>query len=188
MPRPTHLITLAAFGALAAAIIALLAFNLTQISGSHESQNQGDEIRAFASGRWTIDEHGDTRFILTALRPVDLRCLSDHPVDAEAECDFEREIVLDTPAPWTFSPMRHHPSHSNRPSFENGLLWAVVEHMLAPTGAPVECTSEEGNVVGHTRSVPSGGTVWCKVQFRPSAEEPQLVISVGNASIEVHAP
>ncbi|GEM_PF-2153849 len=188
MPRPNRLFTLAIFGTMAAAIVALLALNLTQAVGNHESEYQGDEINAFASGRWTIDEHGDTRFILTALRPVDLRCIAGHPTDAVSECDFEREVVLDTPSPWTLQPMRLHPRHSNRPSFENGLLWAVVEHTLAPTGASVECTSNQGTIVGHTKSVHSDGTIWCKAQFGRSAEDPQLVIRVGNASIEVHAP
>lgn len=174
-------------GALLIAAITLSALSLTRASGSHQEQYLGDNISAFIDGRWIINEHGETRFTLTALRPTDLRCLDQHEQDVERKCEFERVLVLDTPASWTFQPIRTSERWSSHPKFENGELWAIMSHLLAPDGAPVQCTSEEGRVTGYSRTVSDDGSIWCKAQFRSSVEDPKLTIRVGNARYEVTA-
>ena len=186
--QPGFAICAIAFVALMVAAIALSALSLTRASGSHEERYQGDWINAYSSGRWVINEHGETRFTLTALRPTDLRCLDEHQEEAEQKCEFERVTVLDTPASWTLQPIRPSERWSNHPQFENGELWAIMSHVLAPQGARVECTSEEGRVTGYSRTVSDDGSIWCKAQFRNSVEDPRLTISVGNARYEVTAP
>ena len=187
MAHARHLTVFALF-ILAVTAIALSAVTLARISGSHEERYQGDWINAFSSGRWVINEHGETRFTLTALRPTDLRCLDEHQDEAEQNCEFERVTVLDTPASWILQPIRPSERWGSRPSFENGELWVVVSHVLAPERTPVECTSEEGKVTSYSRTVSDDGSIWCKAQFKRSVDDPRLTIRVGNATYEATAP
>lgn len=173
---------------LLASTSALAVVTISKTSGSHDPTYHGDWIPAYTSGRWIINDHGETRFTLTALRPTDLRCLDEHEQDAEQRCEFERVLVLDTPASWTLQPIRTSERWSGHPKFQNGELWAIVSHLLAPEGAPVECTSETGRVTNHTRFVTEDGSIFCKAQFRSSVEDPRLTIHVGNARYEVAAP
>lgn len=182
-------LTALAIVALASSLITISIVHLAPAAhGDDETRYEGDSINAFASSRWYLNDAGETRFALTALRPTDLRCLSEHGDEAADKCSFERITVFETSSNWELRPLRHSPSWTTHPKFQNGELHAIMDHMLAPQGTPVTCTSGEGRVTGYSRTVSADGSVWCKAQFRRSVEDPRLTIRVGNAQVEVGAP
>ncbi len=167
---------------------------------NRDSQYLGDCLPADVSGRWYINESGESRFALFARRPTNPRCntLPDQHEEWQRylnqtsgrdrplvlDCNFEWHHLLDSAAPFDLQPLFL--SSRFRSSHEDGVLWIVLSHAHEPKGAPVECTSEFGRVISQSTSVSDDGTIFCKV--RTDDPEATLTIRVGNARLEIGLP